>query len=244
MWEIVGPARAEFRANGWCFAALAQPTGLMQFCVSRLPADGPVGSPATPPSAVSEVEILFPEHALPNCSECYARGDELHMSFPVSITHPVGLKLVLLAVEADASRLVIESVLAVNTDLLESFPELHLRQASGSQSPACESEHRSAAAIVWHRVGTAGATKISKTTRSSDESPLDLAVICDARDHSSLSADWHAGEPCVRFWGEFLEKGVTRKVQPWWVWSTERLSPETVAEVAEHLAARPLPLVS
>ncbi len=255
MWEIVGPAQAEFRANGWLFgvsASSAVPSeqgGGVRFGVSR---QRECGGDAGCLRGPCDAGVWLPGHPLPPWDECFVRGDSLHLSFPVSPGHPVGLHVVLLAVEADPERLVIESVLAVETESLESFPELHLvaapsvavtasspNVADGSAASDRTATDEDGASVVWQPSPVAG-TDDDGTIQQ----PLQTTVICDSRDHSSLATGWDASDARIRFWGDFLEKGVTRKVQPWWVWSTTALSSEATERLTQRLAARPLPLFS
>lgn len=264
MWQVVGPARAEFRASDWVLTVSSVPqtdaagggpteitgggpaetagktvAGEVRFQVSRQSGDAA-------PTHAAEATVRLPGYRLPACGDCFIRGEELHLSFPVADDDRVGLHLVLLAIEAGPQQLVIESVLGVHTELLESFPELHLSApdaAGTSGSPPADGE---TATVIWQPAASAkqAAAAADSPPHSGGTQPLATTVLCDLRDRSSLAADWTAAEPAVRFWGDFLEKGVIRKVQPWWVWSTQPPSSQAIQQIAEQLADRPLPLVS
>jgi hypothetical protein len=177
---------------------------------------------------------------LPPCSDCYIRGDALHISFPISQAHPIGLELVIMAIEADQQILVVESVIGLHTSLLDSHPNLQFEVGAGHPGFP-----------LWGRVGweqifaDGNSIWLRASGRSLLEGPgVSTSLLCDRRDLSSLSSSDGEKATAVRFFGDFLEKGVIRKVQPWWVWSNGQLAKRKADTIAHYLAARPLALSS
>lgn len=228
MWEISGEGSAEFRANGWKLVVTSgEPkVGGIRLLSCR---EDLVGASA---------KVAVPGYGLPPCGECYIRGDALHISFPLSQANPIGLELVMMAIEADQQMLVVESVIGLHTTLLDSHPNLQLEVGSGHPGFP-----------LWGRVGWEQifADGNSIWLRAVGRSPLEgpgvsTSLLCDRRDLSSLSSVNGDHVSGVRFFGDFLEKGVIRKVQPWWVWSNGPLAKRKADTIAHYLSTRPLAL--
>ncbi|HBJ38375.1 MAG TPA: hypothetical protein DDZ51_27210 [Planctomycetaceae bacterium] len=228
MWEISGKGSAEFRANGW---KLVVTSGEPKVDGIRLLScrEDLVGASA---------RIAVPGYELPPCGECYIRGDALHISFPLSQTNPIGLELVMIAIEADQRTFVVESVIGIHTSLLDSHPNLQLEVGSGHPGFP-----------VWGRVGweklidDGNWAWMRADARHSGEGPgVSTCLLCDHRDLTSLSPERQGSSTSVRFFGDFLEKGVIRKVQPWWVWSNGEVPSRKAREIARYLSSRPLAL--
>lgn len=228
MWEISGQGTAEFRTNGWklVVADNVPDSGGVRLLACR---EGLIGASA---------RILVPEYPLPPCNECYIRGDALHMVFPISATDPVGLELVMTAIEADQDLMIVESVIGLHTSLLDSHPKLEMELGVGH--PGFPIWGRNAwekftesPDWVWMRAGQ---------PNPKDGPTVSASLLCDRRDLSSLLTSDQETVPSVQFFGDFLEKGVIRKVQPWWVWSNGPLQPRRANAIARYLAARPLAL--
>jgi hypothetical protein len=228
MWEISGKGSAEFRANGWKLVVTSgEPRigGVRLLCCR----EDLVGASA---------RIGVPGCELPPCSECYIRGDALHISFPIDQSNPIGLELVMMAIEADQQMLVVESVVGLHTSLLDSHPNLQFEVGAGHPGFP-----------TWGRVGWEKLSDqddwvwMRAAVRQAAEGPsVSTALLCDDRDLSSLATGDAKENTGVRFFGDFLEKGVIRKVQPWWVWSNGPLNDRKAGEIARCLASRPLAL--
>lgn len=228
MWEISGEGSAEFRANGW---KLVVTSGEPQIGGIRLLScrEDLVGASA---------RIIIPGTDLARCNECYIRGDALHLSFPVTEKCPLGLELVMMAIEADQQMMVVESVIGIHTRLLDSYPQLQLEVGAGHPGFP-----------VWGRVGweqthsDGDSVWMRASGRNAIEGPgVSTSLLCERRDLHSLSSPAPDPTVAVHFFGDFLEKGVIRKVQPWWVWSNGLLNPRKAGQIGKQLAARPLAL--
>ncbi|MGV3486697.1 MAG: hypothetical protein ACO1RT_19925 [Planctomycetaceae bacterium] len=166
---------------------------------------------------------------LPALAEVFIRGDELHLSMPQTDATQSGLALALLVVQADRDCLVVESTLSIETLLLDAYPTVELG-LSGDGPITCRTE------------GSANVFTRELNQSDANDRPK-LNVLVDQRDHDSLC---HRDDPdqSLRFFGEFMEKGVIRKTQPWWVWTSAAADAAQVKRLVAQLAQRPLPLTN
>lgn len=233
MWLCPEPGMAEFRANGWKLAITAEAANVdgsrnsaVRMMVCR---DGLVGASA---------QICLPGIELPAVSDSFIRGDAFHLSFAERPEHPIGLELVLLGIEADEDQLVFESVISINTLLLDSWPQLELRIGTGHPGQPRWGEvplivlDESDSVRWWYAQPRQSGLGASVATH----------LACEARDLGSLDPSLPLDSRRLRFFGDFLEKGVIRRISPWWVWSNGILPRATGDRVAAQLEARPLPL--
>lgn len=228
MWEISGNGSAEFRANGW---KLVVTSGEPQAAGVRLLV-------CREDLVSASARIGVPGYELPPGSESYIRGDGLHISFPLSESNPIGLELVLMAIEADQQMFVVESVIGIHTSLLDSHPDLNLEVGAGHPGFP-----------IWGRVGWQHFADdgdwvwMRAAARNPGEGPaVATSILCDHRDFSSLAPAKSEPSNAVQFFGDFLEKGVIRKVQPWWIWSNGPLADRKASQIGRYLSVRPLPL--
>jgi len=230
MWELSGPCHAEFRANGW---KLVVSSGEPSVRGVRLLA-------CREDLAGSAARIFIPGGQFAPCAESFARGDALHLCFPGTDLQSIGVELVLTAVEADQGMLVVESVVAITTDLLDVYPAIKLEVGAGH--PGFPQWGK----VTWESLAdTDQATWLRAAARPAGEGPsVATFLLYDRRDHQSFKAACDTASGDVEFFGDFLEKGVIRKVQPWWVWSNGPISRRTADRIAQVLAARPLALSS
>jgi hypothetical protein len=169
--------------------------------------------------------IAFSDEQLPPITEAFVRGDELHLMWDRVGSTKTGLALVVMVILADADSLVVESTVSIQTELLDVYPEVTL-SLPGTGSAV--SDDRRTAKVIG---------------RTPEAGKLAACVFVDERDQLSLSEVRQIAESIV-FFGDFMEKGVIRKVQPWWVWCDGELSDSQRDQIASHLSERPLPLAS
>jgi hypothetical protein len=235
MWVSPEPGMAQFRANGWKLAVTAEisTVGGSRISAVRIMVcrDGLVGASA---------QICLPGIELPPVSDSFIRGDAFHLSFAELPDHPIGLDLVLLGVEADEEQLVFESVMSINTLLLDSWPQLELRIGTGHPGQPRWGEvplivlDETDSVRWWYAQPRLAGLGANVATH----------LACEARDLGSLDPSLPA-DPCrLRFFGDFLEKGVIRRISPWWVWSNGMIPRSTGDRLAAQLQSRPLPLGS
>jgi hypothetical protein len=227
MWKNPDRGASEFRANGWRLVVKFDPQGVrLLTCRDTLVA--------------TAAQISLPQLTLPACCERYIRGDALHLVFSDTATETIGVELVLMPVEAEQDHLVLESVISLKTSLLDSYPAVELQVGAGHPG------HPRWATTRWEpALATATALSVRAQRGPAAEGPrVQTTIWCDDRDQRSLNTQLltDAGRLC--FFGDFLEKGVIRRVQPWWVWSQGQVSFSAAARIAAQLAARPLPLAS
>lgn len=227
MWENADRGEPEFRANGWKLVVKSGDQGVrMLTCRDSLVA--------------SSVRLWLADGRLGPCREHYLRGDALHLSFPDTSAEPIAIDLVLTPIEADQGQLILESVISLRTSLLDSHPVVELQLGAGDPlQPRWDvqpwGQATGCGAALWLQPRGAAAGEGGRVSTS---------VFCDERDRVSLDRPSLAERGCLRFFGDFLEKGVIRKVQPWWVWSDGTVLPQQAEQIAHRLAARPLPLAS
>ncbi len=232
MWENPKRGEAEFRANGWKLIVEADERG-----VRLLTSRQRLGA--------TMARIWLPQIALAGCCESFIRGDALHLSLSGTQTEPVGLDLVLMAVEADEDLLILESVLSLNTSLLDSHPAVELQVTTGQeQHGRSDVGHPPGNDARWTSIMDEGSAIWLHAQPHQENQQVTTSVLCDERDRLSLDRQRVAEGGPIRFFGDFLEKGVIRKVQPWWVWSHRPISPQLAARIAGQLAVRPLPLTN
>lgn len=174
---------------------------------------------------------------LPPVAESFVRGSQWHLSMPEDVgwaesagVDPFSLSMVIRVVESSAQRWVAELTLAIQTSRLDTHPNLDLH--CPGQTDRAESSIDGEPAVV------------TKTVRSPDSGQI--AVLLDHHDAPFTSHCSGDHECRLRFFGEFLEKGVIRKARPWLVFSTSAnpLTPSDLDELLRRQAATPLPLTA
>lgn len=235
MWESPEPRLAEFRANGWKLIVAAEPAGASSQPVDsiRLLAcrDGLVGGSA---------QIRLPGIELAPLAEMFIRGDEVHLGFPVGPDHSIGLELVMLGIEADEDRLVIESMISINTSLLDSSPQVEFRVGAGHPGRPRWGE------VPWQLLAKLSDVHwwSARPHQPGTGPGVTTHLACDRRDLSSLDPHEAGQGEGLRFFGDFLEKGVIRRIRPWWLWSNGTVTRDVAERISRTLDDRPLPLSS
>ena len=166
---------------------------------------------------------------LPELSEQFVRGDELHLVYPQGEGN-YALRLVLQPIDASDDGLVLEAVIAIQTNLLDSHPMVDL------VSKTTDLRRENAGA----NPGDSGAAEIT-VGRSGQ---CEVAALLGPHDSPfTLDGSWEE-EIRLRLFGEFLEKGVIRKARPWLVMkrSEQPLEMEDLRTRWNELSSSPLPL--
>ena len=223
MWDQDERDGTSFRVSGWRLHVEWAATGVrlvMKHDASR--------------EATGTISLVGGK--LPPIADAFVRGDELHLAMPQNDGVNAGLDLVLLVVEANRDFLVVESTLAIQTLWLDAHPMIEV-QLPGKGLLAT---YKQDSAAVYSR------PNVPDGPGESGEMRFDVptvSVLVDDRDRQSIDESGKAAGT-VRFFGEFMEKGVIRKVQPWWVWSSTGPDSARIRSLASELAKRPLPLTS
>jgi hypothetical protein len=145
-----------------------------------------------------------------------------------------------MAIEADEGILVVETVVSLSTHLLDSHPMVEMEVGDGHPG------HPRWNGGLWQRLldGPEAMWVTAPPSKSIDGPKVATSLLCDGRDLPSLAAEGD-GDLCrVRFFGDFLEKGVIRRVQPWWVWSNGLITRRKADQLSAQLSQRPLALTN
>ena len=217
MWERDEQGVACFRVSGWRLQVDYQPEG-MKLIASQDSSQESVGL------------ISLANGKLPVITESFIRGDDLHLAMPQNDNTDAGLDLVLMIVLVDRDCLVVETTLAVQTLLLDAHPTIELGIPGTGSLSSCSLD----SAMVFSRQEPVGVTRFDQPS---------VRVLVDKRDQLSIDPRSDSNLS-LRLFGEFMEKGVIRKTQPWWVWSSVGLDDTRLRNLVVELAKRPLPLTS
>jgi len=174
---------------------------------------------------------------LPPAAESFIRGSQWHLSMPEDAdwsqsagVDPFSLSMVARVVESSAMRWVVELTLAIQTSRLDTHPKLDLH---------CRGR------AVWSKSKATGNPAVVARMQPST-GVGQVAVLLDHHD-APFTSNCSTDQECrLRFFGEFLEKGVIRKARPWLVFdrSSEPLSQADLDDLLQRQAATPLPLTA
>ena len=145
--------------------------------------------------------------SLPVLAEQFIRGDELHLSYPQR-EGSFALRLVLKTIALTDRALVLEVVLSVQTDLLDSHPKIDIVAGPGRTRRLSETQHSHP---VTRPAAATGSAPIAVCGHSLGE----VAVLLGPRDCPFTRDQSGDDELRLRLFGDFLEKGVIRKARPW-----------------------------
>lgn len=217
MWDFNEHGKACFRVNDWLLQVGWRPEGvdLIAICQASRPSAGTVS---------------LVDRPLPALAESFIRGDELHLLMPQDTAGQAGLALALLIIQADRDSLVVESTLSIETLLLDAHPIIDL--AMPGDGPLADEARDTA--TVFSRDNRSAGVGLQRPR---------LQVLVDQRDQPSLDPSCKSAGS-LRFFGDFMEKGVIRKAQPWWVWTNADANADCLTPLVRELARRPLPLAN
>ena len=227
MWQKQSASHYRFHADAWCLDVQAGSRGITaQMAV----ADG------SPESLAIELD----GGVLPALKDSFLRGSDLHLhlpqddlpaqagSFAAASTQlgatqadmtQAGLEAVLSVLRSDEDVLVLEATLGLQTQWLDVHPAVRVTLPGVGNAVMIE---RGSSLVV-----------------QSQDPAASLVVLIDERDRWSVAPTATDG---VRFFGDFMEKGVIRKVQPWFVWSRRSVDEAFLETLLDSLGSRPLPL--
>ncbi len=218
MWELDADHCAKFRVSDWMLDVVTRGDGL------ELSASSSHGA-----SLGGQIQLAG--LLLPPVTESYVRGDELHLIMPQTDGCDVGIELALTVIRADFHLFVLETVISLQTQWLDLYPRVEL--STGLKNSASNR---------WQMTPSGSSRWYDPSQKIANEHSR-FAVLVDPRDRFSIDES-QAGDQRLSFFGDFMEKGVIRKVQPWWVWSIEEIVPIVRQQLAKELSARPLPLAT
>lgn len=184
------------------------------------------------------VSLSIPGIEVAPIGESFVRGSTLCFLQVESPEHPVGLELSFTVVACGSELLAIESVISIKTSLWDAWPRLELGVGSitrenklGEDYPLAPME---GSPCHWWLA----------TPQQGSSGTVFTHLACDARDSQSLDRVSAVRPGSVGFFGDFLERGVIRRICPWWVWSKRPLDSLTVANLGRQIEEKPLPLTN
>lgn len=234
MWEMSRLGFAQLQADGW---ELTVSTVDRRIRDDRDSAVRMIVSKGN--DLRTAVSLNIPGVEVAPIGESFVRGNTLCFLHVESPDHPVGLELSFTVIACGSDLLVIESVISIKTSLWDAWPRLELVVGSitgenklGKDYPLVPMEVNPS--HWWW----------SATPQQGTSGTVFTQLACDARDSQSLDRV-SAGRPGhVGFFGDFLERGVIRRISPWWVWSEQPLDSLTVANLGRQIEEKPLPLTN
>lgn len=159
---------------------------------------------------------------LPSLDEHFVRDDQWHANLPQSTTR-FGIRLAFDQIPLGEQVVALECRLSVQTDLLDSHPELDLRLCGGTPTEVSPRDDVPPVATAIG-VGDIGAAVLLSSS--------------DAPHTQLLSKD----PPSLRLFGDFLEKGVIRRARPWIVFG--KFTVEDLKTWQQQLSESPVPLTA
>ncbi|TWU21022.1 hypothetical protein Pla52o_40540 [Novipirellula galeiformis] len=187
---------------------------------------------------LSRVELTsVADDTFPTATEQFIRGDQLHVQFPQD-AGSYSIEAVFKPIRSSENQLLIEVTLSLETLWLDTHPTVDLVARGGGGKVACDNAQANANADSQ----TGHCAPISLA--NSQAEAVSVAVLLGQHD-APFSTDCSTDDELrLRLFGEFLEKGVTRKARPW-IALSKSTSPFTTSELTAayaELCASPLPL--
>tara|TARA_R110002049_G_scaffold305056_3_gene501089 strand:- start:43209 stop:43919 length:711 start_codon:yes stop_codon:yes gene_type:complete len=167
--------------------------------------------------------------SLPVLAEQFIRGDELHLWYPQR-EGSFALRLMLQPILANEDFFVLEAVLSIETDLLDSHPMIDV------VVPAIDVKRFASDGAT----ASEGVSPIS-VCRQQDDC---VATLLGPHDRPFTRDQSGVGHLQLRLFGDFLEKGVIRKARPWLVVQRGQTEMDAsgLSQRWNELSESPLPL--
>lgn len=174
------------------------------------------------------------QELLPKVAEQYVRGNQWHINYPQGDGR-YAIRLVLQPIETTSDQLVIEAMVSIQTDLLDSYPKVDI-----------DIDCQSIDAIV--PADPTGDDEVD----GAGSAPISIAIsqqhCCSVLlgPHDQPFTTNHSTDSLLRLrlFGEFLEKGVIRRGRPWIVidCSGKATSEDRLVSLWQQLCDSPVPL--
>ncbi|MEX0824949.1 MAG: hypothetical protein WD119_02220 [Pirellulaceae bacterium] len=242
MWEQIEPGRAIYRV---CPAAASADASQSAAVPCSISADGLGGSrglqlnclfgPAKSGDATEIPSATFQIHTdsaktIPELSESYVRGEDLVLTYAQQEKDSFGLSIQATPIECRERMTIIQLTISMQTDLLDSHPSIELLAAAAGKAQSAPDRP----AVIGPR--PLSAVSGEEVYGTIILSPRDQRAAVDSSDSDALR---------VRLFGNFLEKGVIRKSQPWIViWRGAPPEASEIDAVYQRLCQTPLPLTT
>lgn len=212
-----------------------------------------VGSSATTSKRETSLLRLLPSdsQSLPPLDECYVRVDDLICRYPQSSDTQFGMDVCHRVIGTDGGTIVIETICAVQTSLLDSHPTFDI-SASATTSEAVaaanglisNSKHPGNP-VSLDLPGSSSLPDAITRLGQLESANADVYLMLPPSDRSvaAVIAPPENGQAFrYRLLADFLEKGVIRKARFWTVIFNQSASESTLAECYQQLLGEPLPL--
>jgi hypothetical protein len=171
--------------------------------------------------------------ALPAACEQYVRGDQWHLNYPQGESS-YALRLSLEPLESKQGRMVIETCVSIQTDLLDLYPKLDIETDCNdidSIVPGMPGDH--------DIVAGSGTAPISIAKSESGR----CSILLGPHDHPFTTNHSTDTKLRLRLFGDFLEKGVIRRARLWIVVENDAAyETSALEETWQRLSQSPLPL--
>lgn len=174
------------------------------------------------------------EDMLPQAEEQYVRGDEWHVNYPQG-EGAFALRFAFRPIETTSSRLVIETRLSIQTDLLDTHPKVDIDANCDDIDSLLPTDLSGEDQVLATGSAPISIAKGPQHTISVLLGPHDSPFTSNHSTDSLLR---------LRLFGEFLEKGVIRKARPWIVIDRSGVVPREAELLGrwKQLSGSPLPL--
>ena len=174
------------------------------------------------------------QNQLPPAAEQFVRGDQWHVNYPQG-TGLYALRLALQPIEVTRNLLVLEAIVSIQTDLLDTHPKLDIDVDCIDIDSIVPRDQ-----TLDDEVHGAGSAPIS-IAKNNDYC---CSVLLDRHDQPFTTNHSTDSLLRLRLFGEFLEKGVIRRGRPWIVIDRRGgVTPEPeLAAWLQQLNSSPLPL--
>ena len=228
MWKIdrLGVAGWHVEQSRWSFDLRGGPSG-----IALLDRDQP-GVESSQDSGRLVSLLPVDQDVLPQVSEQFVRGDELHVTYPQG-AGIFELKIALRPIESTANRLVLQATIAIQTDRLDTHPQIDV-VALGR-------------AIAFHKpADPAASDRCSAPISVATDADHAVGILLGQQDSPFTTNHSSDSRLALRLFGDFLEKGVIRKARPWIVIS-RNTDPPSMSDLEarwRELCASPLPLTA
>lgn len=233
MWEMSRLGFAQLQADGW---ELTVSTADRRVRDDRDSAVRMIVRKGKDPATA--VSLGIPGAEVAPIGESFVRGSTLCFLHLESPDYPVGLELSFTVIACGSDLLVIESVISIKTSLWDAWPRLELGVGSITGENKLGKDYQlvpmEGSPCHWW----------SATPQQRKSGAVFTHLACDARDSQSLDRVSADRPGSVGFFGDFLERGVIRRISPWWVWSEQPLDSLTVANLGRQIEEKPLPLTN
>jgi len=181
---------------------------------------------------------------LPELGEQFVRGDQWHLDYPQGDGR-YAMQLVLRPIETTVDLLVLEVMISIRTNLLDSHPKVDIEvdcQTIDSIVPTDQSgaDQSGSNPFADDQVSGAGSAPISVAASTGHC----CSVLLGPHDRPFTTNHSTDTTLRLRLFGEFLEKGVIRRARPWLVIdrSGRRTVENQLEQLWQSLCSSPVPL--